>query len=83
MSKLEEIEEKVQKLEQGNLLLFDQVMTISEVALFLKISEWQTSKLAHSGILPMTRKAGNYRIMKSKLIEWVNQDDRKARKNGR
>lgn len=74
MTKLEALEQKLKILENQLSFKDDEFLDMNQTAAFLKISYYQLQKLAKSGEIPMTRKAGNYRILKSKLIRWCSED---------
>jgi excisionase family DNA binding protein len=73
MNKIDQIEREIKNLKNFISLDKDEVFTVEETALFLKIGVSSVHKMAKAGEIPMTRKAGNYRILKSRLIEWINQ----------
>jgi DNA binding domain, excisionase family len=77
MSKVEALEKEIEQLKAVVSMPADEVMTLKEAADYLKISDAKTWRLAKAGIIPFTRKTGDYRIMKSKLIAWLNSDGRK------
>lgn len=74
MSKIDLIEQELRALKLMYQSHNDEILTISEVASYLKVTEESVRGSIRWRGLPMTRKAGKYRILKSKLIEWLNND---------
>lgn len=64
MGKIEELEREIKTLKTLVSVKNDEVFTTEDVAKYLKIAVSTVHKLA---------KAGNYRILKSRLIEWINK----------
>lgn len=73
MDKIKHLENEIKNLKATINMRDDEVMTLAEVARFLKIGESNAYQMAKKGELPMTRKAGAYRILKSKLLRWINE----------
>jgi excisionase family DNA binding protein len=73
MTKVEQLERDLKTLKSFVSVDKDEVFTVEETAIFLKIGVTSVYKMAKAGEIPMTRKAGNYRILKSRLIEWINK----------
>jgi len=51
--------------------LNDQVLTIREVAQYLRLSEAKIYELARNGTLPAVRIGKSWRFQKELLMEWV------------
>lgn len=57
----------------------DEIMTISEVAEFLKISEITTYKLVQEGKIPAFKVGRHWRIVKNDLTEFIEKQKREER----
>jgi excisionase family DNA binding protein len=53
------------------------VMTLAETAAFLRVSEHDVRQMADEGKLPARRVSGQWRFLKSALLEWFRQPEPK------
>ena len=74
MNDIELIKRDIKQIKLHNQLIDDVVMDVPAVASFMHCSVDVVYKNINHGILPMRKKAGGFRIMKSKLIEYINND---------
>lgn len=51
--------------------MLDQVLTIKEVAEYLKVNERTIYRMASSGDLPAFKVGGSWRIKQSEFEEWI------------
>ena len=58
-------------VEENNTQLNDQVLTIREVAQYLRLSEAKIYELARNGTIPAVRIGKSWRFQKELLMEWV------------
>jgi len=58
-------------VEENDTQLNDQVLTIREVAQYLRLSEAKIYELARNGTIPALRIGKSWRFQKELLIEWV------------
>ena len=58
-------------VEENNTQLNDQVLTIREVAQYLRLSEAKIYELARNGTIPAVRSGKSWRFQKELLMEWV------------
>lgn len=54
------------------------VMTLAETAAFLRVDERDVRQMADEGKLPARRVSGQWRFLKSALLEWFRQPEPKA-----
>lgn len=59
----------------------DEIMTIREVAEFLKLTEKTAYRLVSEDKLPGFKVGGSWRFRKSEIDQWIKQQ-RKAQKDG-
>ena len=53
------------------------VMTLTETAAFLRVTEHEVRQMADEGTLPARRVSGHWRFLKSALLEWFRQPEPK------
>ncbi|MCP4714181.1 MAG: helix-turn-helix domain-containing protein [Deltaproteobacteria bacterium] len=58
----------------------DEILTVDEVASYLKITKITTYKLAKKGELPFIKIGNSFRMRKSELIELTMREDSEVRK---
>lgn len=51
----------------------DRILTIKEVAEYLKVNERTVYRLATSGEMPAFKVGGSWRIKEEELINWITQ----------
>jgi excisionase family DNA binding protein len=57
----------------------DEIMTIKEVAAYLKLTEKTAYRLAAEGIIPGFKVGGSWRFRKEEIVQWTrNQRKRTA-----
>lgn len=55
----------------------DEIMTIQEVALYLKLNEKTTYRLASEGKLPGFKVGGSWRFKRTDLEKWIEEQKQK------
>lgn len=55
----------------------DEIMTIQEVALYLKLNDKTTYRLASEGKLPGFKVGGSWRFKRTDLEKWVEEQKQK------
>ena len=58
--------------------LDDRILTVGEVAAYLKLSEATIYRMAQSGEIPARRIGGSWRFSWTQLQEWFGAQDQKA-----
>jgi excisionase family DNA binding protein len=60
----------------------DNILTIKELSLYLKLAEKTAYRLASDGKLPGFKVGGAWRFRKSEIDQWIkNQEDRARKEN--
>jgi len=55
----------------------DDIFTIKEVAVYLKLAEKTTYRLASSGKIPGFKVGGSWRFRKSEIDRWIVEQEKK------
>ncbi len=56
----------------------DDILTIKDVAAYLKLTEKTAYRLAAEGILPGFKVGGSWRFRKEEIVEWTRKKQKKA-----
>lgn len=57
----------------------DEILTLKEVAAYLKLAEKTAYRLAADGLLPGFKVGGSWRFRKSQLDRWIDEQSMKNR----
>lgn len=61
----------------------DEIMTIKEVAAYLKLNEKTTYKLVADGKIPGFKAGGSWRFRREEIVEWTRQQMNASKKQGK
>jgi excisionase family DNA binding protein len=61
----------------------DEIMTLKEVAVYLKLAEKTTYRLAAEGKLPGFKAGGSWRFRRSDIEEWITQQSNSKKNQSR
>lgn len=61
----------------------DEIMTIKEVAAYLKLNEKTTCKLVADGKIPDFKAGGSWRFRREEIVEWTRQQMNASKKQGK
>jgi len=56
----------------------DEIMTIKEVAAYLKLTEKTAYRLAAEGIIPGFKAGGSWRFRKEEIVQWTRNQRKQA-----
>ena len=65
------------RINKGCTQMDDQIMTIAEIAVFLKITEKTTYRLVSEGKIPGFKVGGSWRFNRTEILTWARAKDKK------
>ncbi len=59
----------------------DEIMTVRELAAYLKLNEKTAYRLAAEGTLPGFKVGGSWRFRREEIVKWINAQHAKKKKS--
>ena len=66
-------------MSQGGYAMTDEILTLKEVAEYLKLAEKTAYRLAAEGKLPGFKVGGSWRFEREDVLQWIEEQKRSAK----